>query len=44
MAETQDLKSKVRFGVFEADLSTGELRKHGTRIKLQEQPFRILTF
>jgi len=32
----------VRFGVFEADLSSGELRKHGLRIKLQDQPFQIL--
>jgi TolB-like protein/DNA-binding winged helix-turn-helix (wHTH) protein len=32
----------VRFGVFEADLRTGELRKQGLRIKLQEQPFQIL--
>ena len=34
---------KVRFGVFEADLRAGELRKHGVRIHLQRQPFRILT-
>jgi TolB-like protein/DNA-binding winged helix-turn-helix (wHTH) protein len=33
----------LRFGVFEADLETGELRKKGVRIKLQEKPFRILT-
>jgi TolB-like protein/DNA-binding winged helix-turn-helix (wHTH) protein len=33
---------KLRFGVFEADLETGELRKSGIRIKLQEKPFRIL--
>ena len=33
---------KVRFGVFEVDLRTGELRKHGIRIKLQDQPFQIL--
>jgi cholera toxin transcriptional activator len=32
----------VRFGVFEADLSAGELRKSGRRIRLQEQPFQIL--
>src|SRR3984957_7397728 len=31
------------FGVFEADLRAAELRKHGIRIKLQEQPFQILT-
>ncbi len=32
----------VRFGVFEADLYAGEVRKEGTRIKLQEQPFKVL--
>jgi TolB-like protein/DNA-binding winged helix-turn-helix (wHTH) protein/Flp pilus assembly protein TadD len=32
----------VRFGAFEADLSSGELRKHGLRVKLQDQPFQIL--
>jgi DNA-binding winged helix-turn-helix (wHTH) protein len=31
-----------RFGVFEADLSTSELRKHGVPVRLQEQPARIL--
>jgi TolB-like protein/DNA-binding winged helix-turn-helix (wHTH) protein/Tfp pilus assembly protein PilF len=33
---------KARFGVFEADLRAGELRKHGVKIKLQDQPFQIL--
>lgn len=33
----------VRFGVFEADLATGQLRKSGLKIKLQDQPFQILT-
>jgi TolB-like protein/DNA-binding winged helix-turn-helix (wHTH) protein len=32
----------VRFGVFEVDLRSRELRKHGLRIKLQIQPFRVL--
>ena len=32
----------VRFGSFEADLSSGELRKHGSRVKLQDQPFQVL--
>src|SRR5207253_7934388 len=32
----------VRFGVFEADLQAGELRKSGIRIRLQEQPFQVL--
>jgi DNA-binding winged helix-turn-helix (wHTH) protein/predicted Ser/Thr protein kinase len=33
---------KVRFGPFELDPRSGELRKHGIRIKLREQPVRIL--
>jgi DNA-binding winged helix-turn-helix (wHTH) protein len=32
----------ARFGVFEADLGNGELRKSGSRIRLQEQPFQLL--
>jgi cholera toxin transcriptional activator len=32
----------LRFGVFEVDLAAGELRKHGARIRLQEQPFQVL--
>ena len=32
----------VRFGVFEADLLTRELRKRGVWVRLQEQPFRLL--
>lgn len=32
----------VRFGVFEADLRAGELRKHGRLIRLQQQPFDVL--
>ena len=32
----------IRFGIFEADLNAGELRKSGSRIRLQEQPFQIL--
>jgi len=34
--------SKVRFGVFELDLPSGELRKGRTRVKLQDQPLRVL--
>ena len=35
-------RSLVRFGVFELDGRTGELRKHGVRLKIQDQPFRVL--
>lgn len=33
----------VRFGVFELDVHSGELRKAGARLKLSEQPLQILT-
>ena len=32
----------LRFGLFEADLSAGELTKNGKRVRLQEQPFQLL--
>ena len=35
-------KEPIRFGVFELDAHSGELRKKGVKIKLQEQPFQIL--
>jgi eukaryotic-like serine/threonine-protein kinase len=31
-----------RFGPFEVDSSSGELRKNGSRVKLQDQPYRLL--
>jgi cholera toxin transcriptional activator len=34
--------SLLRFAVFEVDLSAGELRKNGARVRLQEQPFQVL--
>ena len=37
-------KQVFRFGVFEADLASGELRKSGIKVRLQEQPFQILAF
>lgn len=33
---------RYRFGLFEADGESGELRKSGIRIRLQAQPFRVL--
>ena len=33
---------RARFGAFEVDLRSGELRKHGIRLKLQDQPFHVL--
>jgi TolB-like protein/DNA-binding winged helix-turn-helix (wHTH) protein/Flp pilus assembly protein TadD len=42
MQEKQQPDGRLRFGVFEVDLRAGELRKHGLRIRLQEQPFQVL--
>lgn len=41
MSETPPAR-RYRFGVFEADSATGELRKHGIRIRLHAQPFQVL--
>src|SRR3954469_15422011 len=35
-------KRLAHFGPYQADLRTGELRKHGIRLRLQEQPFQVL--
>lgn len=32
----------IRFGVFELDVAAGELRREGLRVKLQNQPVRVL--
>jgi len=40
--ETSSHSQPVRFGSFEVDLRAGELRKEGSKIKLQDQPFQIL--
>jgi TolB-like protein/DNA-binding winged helix-turn-helix (wHTH) protein/Flp pilus assembly protein TadD len=42
MQEDQQLRGRLLFGVFELDLRAGELRKHGLRVRLQEQPFQVL--
>ena len=34
---------KVRFGVFGLDRASGELLKGGTKVRLQEQPFQVLS-
>lgn len=43
MAEPNDPPKRFRFGIFEADAETGELRKYGARVKLHGQPFHVLT-
>jgi DNA-binding winged helix-turn-helix (wHTH) protein/Tol biopolymer transport system component len=42
MAETHSRPRLVRFGAFEADLQTGELRKDGVKLKFGGQPFLVL--
>jgi DNA-binding winged helix-turn-helix (wHTH) protein len=41
MTETRPAR-RYRFGVFEADSTTGELRRKGMRVKLHSQPFQLL--
>ncbi len=40
--EAPDRTRRTRFGPFEVDLRSGELHKHGIRLKLQDQPFQVL--
>jgi TolB-like protein/DNA-binding winged helix-turn-helix (wHTH) protein/Tfp pilus assembly protein PilF len=40
--QAKDPTRRLRFGIFEVDLQTGELTKQGKRLKLQEQPFQLL--
>lgn len=42
MPPTAPSNTAVCFGVFEADLRSGELRKKGAKVKIQELPFRAL--
>ena len=42
MAKSLKSAGVLRFGVFEVDLRAGELRKDGLKVRLQEQPFRVL--
>jgi DNA-binding winged helix-turn-helix (wHTH) protein len=41
MSDSQPAR-RYRFGAFEADAATGELRRQGIRIKLNAQPFQVL--
>ncbi len=43
MPEVSPSGDRVRFGVFELDLRSGELRKAGGRVGLQEQALQVLT-
>ncbi len=42
MEEVKRPLPPIRFGIFEVDLHSGELRRQGYKVKLQEQPFRLL--
>jgi len=42
MDESTRASHAIRFGVFEVDLRSGELRKSGVKIRLQEQPLQVL--
>ena len=36
------LTRRYRFGAFEADAATGELRRQGVRVRIHAQPFQVL--
>lgn len=42
MGTSNPLRAIFRFGAFEVDSRTGELRKNGMRIRCQEQPIQVL--
>jgi Tol biopolymer transport system component/DNA-binding winged helix-turn-helix (wHTH) protein len=42
LTTSPQIPSVVRFGAYEADLLSGELRKSGIRLKIQDRPFQIL--
>jgi TolB-like protein/tetratricopeptide (TPR) repeat protein len=42
MEKTPSRPHEVRFAAFAVDLPSGELRKHGVKVRLQEQPFQML--
>ena len=42
MNEAQSSSIVTRFGTFEVNFQSRELRKHGMRIRLEEKPFQIL--
>src|SRR6202047_3987563 len=43
MSQLVESPSRATFGLFEADLQSGELWKAGKRIKIQSQPFKVLS-
>jgi DNA-binding winged helix-turn-helix (wHTH) protein/Tol biopolymer transport system component len=43
LSDPSHRRQRLSFGLFEADLSSGELCKRGRLLHLQDQPFRILS-
>ena len=41
--EATDKTRRARFDAFEVDMRSGEVRKHGIRLKLHGQPFKVLS-
>jgi len=42
-SEEKNGDGQVKFGLFDVDLNSGELRRSGVRVHLQSQPFKVLT-
>src|SRR5437867_8542065 len=42
VAEAVNFPRLIRFGIFEVDLQSGELRKAGVKLKLTGQPIQVL--
>jgi DNA-binding winged helix-turn-helix (wHTH) protein len=42
MPDVNPFQAQVRFGAYHVDLRTGELRKHGHKVRLAGRPFQIL--
>ena len=42
MPLSYEVRCLYRFGVFELEASTGELRRNGVKLKLQDQPYQVL--
>jgi DNA-binding winged helix-turn-helix (wHTH) protein/Tol biopolymer transport system component len=42
MPLSYEVRSLYRFGVFELEAHTGELRRNGVKLKLQDQPYQVL--
>ena len=42
MVEVSQFSRSVRFGAYELDLRTAQLKKHGLRVRLQRQPAQLL--